>query len=104
MGGVKYESARWRKRTEKFQQDPCIGVYRLCVKVHFFYSCNVHYKCRNACLCEFFFSVSQSAFHSFRLAYSELVSWSICHSESEKNSEAVQQLSKQTNKQQNSET
>ena len=36
MGGVKYESARWRKRTEKFQQDPCIGVYRLCVKVHFF--------------------------------------------------------------------
>ena len=36
MGGVKYESARWRKRTEKFQQDPCIGVYRLSVKVHFF--------------------------------------------------------------------
>lgn len=39
--------------------------FTLC-KSAFFYSCNVHFNCRNACLCEFFFcqSVSQPFINS----------------------------------------
>ena len=64
MGGVKYESARWRKRTEKFQQDPCIGVYRLCVKVHFFTLATFTINAEMRVFVNFLLSVGQPFIHS----------------------------------------